>query len=61
MKTLRCDLCEVVAEGETFEEWMEALKPHYAAVHPEIMNDTTKTAEDMERWMIENKARFEEA
>ena len=22
MKTLKCDLCEVTAEGETFEEWM---------------------------------------
>lgn len=35
MKTLKCDLCEVTAQGETFEE--------------------------MEKWMTENKARFEAA
>ena len=27
MKTLKCDLCEVTAKGETFEEWMNALNP----------------------------------
>jgi len=61
MKTLTCDLCEATAEGETFEEWMEALKPHYFEVHPEVMNDSSKTKEDMEKWMVENKARFEAA
>ncbi len=59
MKTLKCDLCEVTAEGETFEAWMEALKPHYFTAHPEVMNDPTKTKEDMMKWMDENKARFE--
>ena len=29
MKTLKCDLCEVTADGETFEDWMTALRPHY--------------------------------
>ena len=24
MKTLKCDLCDVTAEGETFEDWMNA-------------------------------------
>lgn len=61
MKTLKCDLCEVTAEGETFEEWMEALKPHYFVVHPEVMEDSSKTKEDMEKWMVENKARFDAA
>ena len=61
MKTLTCDLCEATAEGETFEEWMEALKPHYFEVHPEVMSDSNKTKEDMEKWMVENKARFEAA
>lgn len=31
MKILKCDLCEKTAQGETFEAWMEALKPHYDA------------------------------
>lgn len=61
MKTLACDLCETTAEGETFEAWMEALKPHYAKAHADVMSDTTKTKEDMMKWMAENKARFEAA
>lgn len=59
MKTLKCDLCDVTAEGETFETWLEALKPHYFTAHADVMRDPSKTIADMEKWMIENKARFE--
>ncbi|MCR4328174.1 MAG: hypothetical protein NUV53_01520 [Patescibacteria group bacterium] len=59
MKTLKCDLCEVSAEGATFEEWMEALHPHYEKTHAEVMNDLNHTKEDTEKWMIENNARFD--
>ncbi len=64
MKTLKCDLCEVTAEGETFEAWMNALKPHYAQAHADVMkgksdlSDEEKMAE-MNKWMTENKARFD--
>ncbi len=58
MKTLKCDLCEVTTQGETFEEWMNNLKPHYEEAHPEVMKDPTG---DMQKWMEENKARFETA
>jgi hypothetical protein len=58
MKTVKCDLCDATAQGETFEQWMEALKPHYMEAHPEVMNDPTG---DMQKWMAENKARFEAA
>jgi predicted small metal-binding protein len=61
MKTLKCDMCEATAEGESFEEWMEALKPHYKDAHPEVMADPSKTKEDMDRWMAENRERFEAA
>lgn len=61
MKTLACDLCTVTAEGETFEAWMEALQPHYMEAHPEVMTDSSKTKEDMQKWMEENKARFDAA
>ena len=61
MKTLQCDLCEVKADGETFEAWMEALKPHYFTAHADVMKDSSKTKEDMQKWMVENKARFEAA
>ncbi len=58
MKTLTCDLCEVTAEGTTFEEWMKALQPHYMQAHPEVMSDPKG---DMDKWMTENKVRFDTA
>ena len=61
MKTLMCDLCEHDAPGETFAEWMEALKPHYMEAHADVMSDSCKTKEDMEKWMAENMARFNAA
>lgn len=59
MKTMKCDLCEVTAEGETFKEWMKALMPHYMEAHAEVMKDSSHTEEDKKKWMTENKARFE--
>lgn len=61
MKTLKCDLCEATAEGETFEAWMKALVPHYMQAHPEVMTNPNHAKEDMEKWVVENKARFEAA
>jgi len=63
MKTLKCDLCDATAEGETFEEWMSALRPHYMEAHADVMNDPSHGhgQENMEKWMAENKARFEAA
>jgi len=58
MKTLKCDLCDYEASGRTFEEWMDALNPHYMETHPEAMSPS-HTKEDMEEWMEENKTRFE--
>ena len=60
MKTLTCDLCEATAEGATFEEWMENLKPHYIKAHADVISDPTKTKDDMMKWMEVNKERFEE-
>jgi len=66
MKTLKCDLCDHTAQGETFEEWINALKPHYGEVHSEIMKSKANLTEEeqkqeMEKWMADNKARFEAA
>lgn len=61
MKSLKCDLCDHVEEGETFEDWMEALKPHYIMSHAAVMRDPTKTKADMEKWMTDNRARFDAA
>jgi hypothetical protein len=61
MKSLKCDLCEYVAEGETFEEWMMALRPHYMEAHADVMSDSSRGKEEMEAWMKENRARFDAA
>ena len=64
MKTLKCDLCKVTAKGETFEEWMKALMPHYMEAHADAMKKTHEmTTEDQrkhqQKWMDENRARFD--
>ena len=63
MKTLKCDLCDYEAEGNTFEEWMGALRPHYSEAHADVMKNKKGTPEEMKeemmKWMSENKARFE--
>ena len=61
MKTVKCDLCEVTMDGETFEDWMKAAYEHYVVAHPEVMKDSSKTKEDGDRWMAEARARFEAA
>ncbi len=66
MKTLKCDLCEVTADGETFEEWMQALMPHYMEAHADVMKGKEgMSEEDMkaekEKWMADNKTRFDAA
>ena len=61
MKTLKCDLCDHEASAETFEEWMDVLMPHYMEVHAGVMKDSSHTEEDKQKWMAENKARFDAA
>lgn len=61
MKTLKCDLCDVTAEGETFEDWMTVLRPHYMEAHADVVNDSSRGKEEMEPWMADNRARFEAA
>jgi hypothetical protein len=66
MKTLKCDLCDHEAQGGTFEEWMNAMKPHYGEAHADFMKEQSeKTPEEqqvgMKKWMKENQARFDAA
>ena len=51
----------VTAEGETFEDWMTALRPHYMEAHADVMNDPNKGPAEMEQWMADNRARFDAA
>ena len=61
MKTLKCDLCEVTAKGETFEAWIKALMPHYMKAHADVMNNPKNGKGEQQKWMVENKVRFEAA
>jgi len=63
MKKLSCDLCAFEAQGETFEEWMNALKPHYAGAHMDFLMTQMATPKEeqqkaMEKWMEVNRERF---
>lgn len=61
MKALKCDLCDHVAEGETFEDWMMALRPHYMEAHADVTGDSSRGKDEMEAWMKENRERFDAA
>jgi len=54
MKTLTCDRCDHEASGETFEDWMNALKPHYMEAHADVMKDPSNGPEEMKKWMTDN-------
>ena len=63
MTTLKCDLCEATAEGDTFEDWMNALMPHYKKAHADVMKETRDLSEEKQKahqvkWMSDNMARF---
>ena len=64
MKTLKCDICDHEAQGETFGDWMNAMKPHYAEAHADVMNSKSgltdvEKKEEMGKWVAENRQRFE--
>jgi len=66
MKTLKCDLCEVRVDGETFDAWMEAVTPHYMEVHADFMKEHGEKSEEEQKtlhdkWVVDMKAKFEEA
>jgi hypothetical protein len=66
MKTLSCDLCDYEAQAETFESWMAAMKPHFASAHMDFMQEKMQLPPkeqqaQMQQWMTDNKARFDDA
>ena len=66
MKTLKCDLCDHEAQGETFEDWMKTLLPHYMEAHADVMKgkegmSEEEKKEEMGKWMTDNKVRFDAA
>ncbi len=61
MKTLSCDRCEHLAKGESFEDWMQDLMPHYMEAHADFMKDPSNGEAERAAWMTENRARFDQA
>lgn len=66
MKKLNCDLCAHEESAETFEEWMNLLKPHYREAHADFMIQMGQKSKEeqiasMQKWMVDNKVRFEAA
>lgn len=62
MKSLKCDICEVQIQGETFEEWFKAMHTHYTTAHADVMKEMmNKPKEDGDKWMADAKAKFEAA
>ncbi len=62
MKSLKCDMCEFKAEGETFDEWFKAMQTHYMTAHADLMKEMMgKPKEEGEKWMAEAKAKFDAA
>lgn len=66
MKTLQCDLCEATAQGETFEQWMENMMPHYKEAHGDMMKSMSELPEEEQQakkaeWMKEMGAKFDAA
>ena len=58
MKTLKCDLCDHEESAETFEAWMDKLKPHYAEAHADVMKQKGEQSKDeqmagMQQWMAD--------
>lgn len=62
MKSLKCDMCEVEIQGETFDDWFKAMHTHYMTEHADLMKAMEgKPKEEGDKWMAEAKARFDAA
>lgn len=63
MKKVKCPDCdpsvEAYYQGETAEEAMKQMYPHYMETHKDIMASATK--EKMQEWMVKFKADFDAA
>ena len=59
MKIITCLDCEKQFAGETDEELLEHMMPHYMIEHIEVMEEGTE--EQKEAWFIEFNRRWAEA
>jgi hypothetical protein len=59
MKTITCLDCDQLFSGETVEEVMEAMMPHYMEDHPNRMNESSEGLRD--GWFFDLNERFDAA
>ena len=59
MKTITCLDCEQQFSGDTPEEVMEAMMPHYLTDHADIMDAGTEELRD--GWFVEFNRRWDAA
>ena len=59
MKIITCIDCEEKFTGNTQEEVMKAMMPHYGSAHKDIMERGTE--EGKREWFLEFNKRWEEA
>ena len=60
MKKLKCEICDFEGRGETFDEWFEGMHKHYQTAHADIMKEMMdKPKEEMDKWMVEARAKFD--
>lgn len=63
MKTMSCDNCDATFSAETFQAWVELMKPHYAQEHKEFMASKASLSpeeqqKEMQQWFAEQETRF---
>tara|TARA_B100000508_G_scaffold29758_1_gene22502 strand:+ start:1317 stop:1505 length:189 start_codon:yes stop_codon:yes gene_type:complete len=59
MKKITCIDCEEQFAGETPEEVMQKMMPHYMKVHKDVMEHGTE--EGKKKWFAEFQKRWDEA
>ena len=60
MKKMKCDLCLSEFSAESFDSWMELMKPHYMDHHADFMEkNKDKPKEEGMKWMIEMKSKWD--
>lgn len=59
MKTITCLDCQEQFQGETKEEIMNAMMPHYMSEHKDVMEAGNE--EKKKEWFAEFERRFNEA
>lgn len=61
---MKCNACDATFSAETFEGWVEQMKPHYAAMHGDVMASKAHLSDAekmkvMQDWMARANEQFD--